>query len=401
MSEPDVSDLVTVRQAIEMIDATRVEPRARKVSLTEAQGLYLAEDVRADRDYPAFEKSLMDGFAVRGADVEANKLELKLVGEIRAGQAGDRSVRTGEAIAIMTGAPLPAGADAVVPIEFVERVDQTIRINRPGDFKRFVARRGSDCAAGAVVLRKAMRIEAPQLAVAATIGASEVNVFEAPHIAILATGDELIDPSHSPQPHQLRNSNSIMLASLLKRYGCDVTDLGIVRDEMTPLRKAIERGVQYEAFIITGGMSVGAYDLPPQALHDLGAELLITKLKIKPGKPFIYARHNRCHIFGLPGNPLAGFVCTVRLASRLIRRMSGAQLCDDIITATLASELKPNGPREFYQPAILDGNRATPLDWKSSADVFTLAQANALLIRAENESAKSAGDSCKLIRIPT
>jgi molybdopterin molybdotransferase len=191
-----------------------------------------------------------------------------------------------------------------------------------------------------------------------------------------------------------------MLAALLAQLGCEVTDLGIVRDEMPPLLEALRRGMQYDALFITGGMSVGAYDLPPRALAQLGVEIQITKLKIKPGKPFIYARQGACHLFGLPGNPLAGFVCTLRLASRVLRRMRGESVGEDALRATLGDALPANGPREFYQPVSLEDGIAHPLSWKSSADVFTLAQANALLIRAENEPAQPAGATCRIIPFP-
>lgn len=395
MSEPDVSDLMTVQQAIAILDVAPVTTRTKRIALCEALGHYLAQEIVADRDYPPFEKSLMDGFAVGNLGAG----EFRVVGEIRAGEMSDRALAPGETMAIMTGAPLPRGAEGVVPIEFAERSGDSMRITRSADFSRFVARRGSDCAAGAVVLSRGTQLQAPQLAAAATVGAHQVEVYDSPRVAILATGDELVPIDAQPQPQQIRNSNTLMLEALLTRYGCAVTDLGIVKDDVPSLHAALEKGLSFDALFITGGMSVGAYDLPPKALRDLGATLQITKLKIKPGKPFIYAQLRGCHIFGLPGNPLAGFVCTVRLASRVLRRMLGAEAWSDVIEATLGAALPANGPREFYQPAMLKGLTVHPLNWKSSADVFALARANALLIRAESEPAKSAGDSCKLLAI--
>ena len=162
---------------------------------------------------------------------------------------------------------------------------------------------------------------------------------------------------------------------------------------------AIEKGLSFDALVITGGMSMGTHDLPPRALAQMGADVRITKLKIKPGKPFIYGRLQTCHIFGLPGNPLAGYVCTVRLASRLLRRMAGADPAGGERTAALAAALPANGPREFYQLVRLDGDTVHPLSWKGSADVFTLAQSNALLVRSENEPPQPAGSSCKVIDV--
>jgi molybdopterin molybdotransferase len=246
-----------------------------------------------------------------------------------------------------------------------------------------------------------MHLGSTQLAAAATVGAAELEVVDRPRVAILATGDELLDPaSKNPGLHQIRNSNSIMLNALLRGYGCDVTDLGAARDVMGEIVEAIRRGAKFDALFITGGMSVGAYDLPPKAIQQLGADIRITKLKIKPGKPFIYARLGECHVFGLPGNPLAGFVCTVRLAGRIVRRLAGGESGGDEIKATLATALPANGPREFYQPARLEGSTVHPLNWKSSADVFTLAQADALLIRPENDPPQSAGAACRVLKIP-
>jgi molybdopterin molybdotransferase len=395
MNEPDVSDLMTVRQAIALLDAVPVVTRTQKSPLRQALGLYLAQEIVADRDYPPFDKSLMDGFAIRGSE----SAQFRIAGEIRAGEMREQSLAPGEAVSIMTGAPLPPGADGVVPIEFTQRIADAMRITRSADFTRFVARRGSDCPGGAVVLTRGVKLEASQMAAAATVGAHEVEVYTPPRVAILATGDELVPIDAQPQPQQIRNSNSPMLQALLARFGCVVTDLGVVKDDMPSLRAALEKGLAFDALFITGGMSVGAYDLPPKALRELGATLQITRLKIKPGKPFIYARHRGCHIFGLPGNPLAGFVCTVRLASRVLRRMMGGDPSADEIQSTLGSALAANGPREFYQPAIVQGVVVHPLDWRSSADVFTLAGANALLIRAESEPAQSVGAACKILCI--
>jgi molybdopterin molybdotransferase len=396
MSEPDVSDLITVRRAIEILDAAEVVTHTQIVELSNSLGLHLAQDVLADRDYPAFEKSLMDGYAIRSADASR---ELKVVGEIRAGEQPSRAISSGEAVSIMTGAPLPTGADGVVPVEFTQRKGDRLTIARPGDFSRFIAHSGSDCAAGTTVLKRGMTLEAPQLAVAATVGARQLQVYAKPRVAILATGDELVNIDETPASHQIRNSNSIMLRALLTCLGCDVTDLGIARDEMPAILAAIERGMAFDALFITGGMSMGTYDLPPKALEQLGADIRITKLKIKPGKPFIYATLEGCQIFGLPGNPLAGFVCTVRLVSRLLRRMMGADPSGGEVAATLSVALPANGPREFYQPVRLDGNIVHPLAWKGSADVFTLAQSNALLIRAENEPPQPVGAHCRVIDI--
>lgn len=401
MSEPDVSQLLSVAEAIAIIDAVEVTPRVVEVPLDRADGFRLAREIVADRDYPPFDKSLMDGYAVRCADVATTPVELRVAGEIPAGSEAARGLAPQEAIAIMTGAPLPDGADGVVPVEDTERVGDRVRIHRGTSPGRFIAKTGSDVRAGAVVLEKGTMLGPAQLAVAASVGAARVSAFAKPQVAILATGDELVPFDQPPSGAQIRNSNSIMLVALLRRLRCDVTDLGNVRDDPKLVRDALQNGMTFDVLFVTGGMSMGQYDYVPRTLIELGADLKITKLRIKPGKPFVFATHGTPmrYVFGLPGNPVSGFVCTVRLASRLLARLSGGIAQERLVDAKLANPLAANGPREFYQPVFLDAGMVTPLQWKSSADIYSLARANALLARAENESALAAGASVRVIEL--
>lgn len=426
-AETDVAKLLSVDQAIAILDGVPVQPRLREVPLLDAQGLRLAEDLRADRDYPPFDKGLMDGYAVRCADATPGA-ELELVGEVAAGQAPQRHLRPGEAIALMTGAPLPPGADGVVPVEDARRQDRRVRIERAAAPDRHIARRGADCPSGTVVLKRGVRLESAQLAVAASIGAHTVKVFDPPTVTILATGNEIVPMDVTPGPTQIRNCNNIMLSSLVRRI---VGNL-YTRQEHLPdvpgiLRDAIERGLRSDVLLISGGMSLGQYDFVPQLLMEAGVELKITKLRIKPGKPFVFGTRSRsgqrlldsfgekvprgdrdevnaemrssnpCYVFGLPGNPVSGFACTLRLVSRVLRRIVGDEPDSRWLEARLTEPLDANGPREFYQPAVYRDGAATPLKWKGSADVFTLAQANALLVRAENQPAQPVGATVRLL----
>jgi molybdopterin molybdotransferase len=194
-----------------------------------------------------------------------------------------------------------------------------------------------------------------------------------------------------------------MLAALLARFGCDATDLGIARDQPELIREALQRGIGYDALVVSGGMSMGQYDYVPRMLLELGVDLRITKLRIKPGKPFVFGISTSppSFVFGLPGNPVSSFVCCMRLASRLLLRMGGAQVLERRVTARLGSALAPNGIREFYQPAILRGDVAEPLKWNGSADIYTLAKANAMIIRPENAAAVPAGERVELLEIPS
>jgi molybdopterin molybdotransferase len=410
MSEPDVSDLLTVAQAIDILDAVEVTPRAVELPLGDADGLVLAEPIVADRDYPPFDKSLMDGFAVRSADAATAPVELKLVGEIAAGQEADRGLARGETMAIMTGAPLPPGADGVIPVEDSQspQADRVtlLRAAVPG---RYIARRGSDVRHGQTVLSAGTLLGPAQLAVAASVGAARVKAFAKPTAAVLATGDELVPIDATPGPAQIRNSNSATLVSLLERLGCDVVDLGVVRDEPALVRDALADAMRRcDVLFVTGGMSMGAHDHVPRTLRELGVDLKITKLRIKPGKPFVFgtkpagSERRTAYVFGLPGNPVSGFVCTLRLAVRLLARLRGTDPEPRWLTGRLIEPLPANGPREFYLPAILDREGGVvPLLWKGSADVFTLASADALLVRGENEPAREAGDAVRVLEVPS
>jgi molybdopterin molybdotransferase len=413
VEELDVSDLLTVTQAIAILDRVPVTPRVVIMPLREAQGLRLAQDVRTDRDFPAFDKSQMDGYAVRCEDVAKTPVELRVVGEITAGTSSDKSLEAGEAVAIMTGAPMPPGADGVVPIEETERVEDRVKIKATAVRGRYVAAKGSDAKAGTVVLSKGMALKGPQIAVAAACGAARVEVCARPKVAVLSTGDELVDVDATPGPSQIRNSNSPMLVALLRDLGCEVTDLGNAVDTPEQIKSAIEGGFNHDAIFITGGMSMGTRDYAPQVIRELGFDLKITKLRIKPGKPFIFGTReseSARFVFGLPGNPVSGFVCTVRLAARFLARLAGGEPHEKWQMARLAVGLSANGPREFYQPVIwspLQGGTSarsefplvTPLAWKGSADLFTLAKANALLVRPENEPPLGKGTVVRVLEI--
>jgi molybdopterin molybdotransferase len=408
-AEPDVSELLTVEQAIAILDATPIAPSVVRVPLAEARGLYLAQDLHADRDYPPFDKSLMDGYAARSSDLAAQNVALSVAGEIAAGQQARTSLAANHAYAIMTGAPIPPGADTVIPVEDTTRAGDTVTVRRaPTEPGRFIARRGHDAAAGQLLLRRGARLEAAQLAVAATVGAHILAVHPRPTVAVLSTGDEIVDPTVMPAGSQIRNSNGPMITALLCRLGYDATDLGIAPDQPAWIRSMIEEALDHhDALFVSGGMSMGTHDHVPRILKEMGFTLRITRLRIKPGKPFVFATRQSTEsamtkfVFGLPGNPVSGFACTLRLASRLLARLAGGQPQENWLTGALSRPLPANGPREFYQPAAVAqtaaGTIVTPLAWKGSADLFTLAIANALLVRPENQPALEPGAAVRTL----
>jgi molybdopterin molybdotransferase len=407
MSDLPVTDLISVDQAIAILDSIPLYPQKIQLPISEAAGHRLAEDLFSDSDYPPFDKAVMDGFAVRAADASGPGASLKVIDTIAAGRVGQRSLQVGEAASIMTGAPLPAGADAVIPVEYTSRDGDRVVLQRPVKPDQAVARRGSDTPVNRLLLARGTMLGPAQIGVAASVGKAMVDVYARPEVALLATGDELVEIDRVPTGSQIRNSNSQMMRALLQQLGCTVKSLGIARDKPEEIRQLIVEGRGSDALFITGGMSMGDRDYVPGILRELGMELRISKLRIKPGKPFVFATgrsegisgKNPAMVFGLPGNPVSAFVCTVRLASRILARLAGGAGAMEVESATLVGDLGANGPREFYLPAVRKGQSVQPLQPNGSADLFTLALANALIVRPENCVAAVAGNWVRVINL--
>jgi molybdopterin molybdotransferase len=399
MPEPDVRDLMSVAAAISIVDAVPVSTRVVSRDAEACLRRRLATPVVADRDLPPFDKSLMDGYAARSGDLarSGDAISLRVVGTIAAGSDVTYQIHPGQCAAIMTGAPMPDGADCVVPVESAQVLDDgnTVQLAPGAKAGEFIARRGCDIRAGEVVLARGQYIGPAQLAAAASVGANVLDVVDAPRAALVITGDEIVGPQAHPRRHQIRDANGPMLAALVGELGAIVESRQHVDDDPGRIRTAILAGLRHDVLFISGGMSMGQHDHVPRLLAELGVNILITKLRIKPGKPFIFGTYQSAgrvsYVFGLPGNPVSGFVCTLRLASRLIARLSGSEPRAALRRARLAEPLAVNGPREFYQPAIFNGDVIRPLNWKGSADVFTLASANSVIVRPENHPPMAAG----------
>ena len=357
----------------------------------------LARDVYSDRAYPPVDRSIRDGFAVRAADLPGT---VKIVGEVRAGEMFGGTVRQGQCIRIMTGAPLPEGADAVVMVEY-GTVDgtamTTAKAPKPGEF---INRAGCETAEGDIVLRRGVRLKFPQIAMLATVGAATVEVYRRPRVAILATGDEIVPVEATPATFEVRNSNSWALAAQVTAAGGIATVLPVAPDRLDATTALIEEGLTADLLLLSGGVSAGEYDFVEAALERCGAEFFFTRVKIRPGAPLVFGRARERFFFGLPGNPLSTAVTFEVFARAALELLSGiAEPALHIVEAHLTQELIEKGGLTRFLPAILDNGMAevTPIHWKGSSDVPSLARSNAFIIAAPDREHYQEGDAVPVL----
>jgi molybdopterin molybdotransferase len=392
---------VTFEQAracvVDQVARSRAIPASETVNLEAAGGRVLAQDAVADRDYPPVARSIRDGFAVRSSDVPG---ELSIVGEVRAGRASERDLAAGEAIEIMTGAPLPPGADAVVMIEHVIRNGQRVRVDRLAPAGQFINPRGAEARKGDGLLRAGKRLGFADIALLATIGQAEIRVYEKPRVSILATGDEIVPVSSRALPHQVRNSNAWALAVQVERAGGIPVVLPVAPDEKARTRELVEEGLRADLLLLSGGVSAGKYDLVEQVLQELGAEFFFDRVLIQPGQPLVFGRARDRFVFGLPGNPASTMV-TFELFARAAVQILGGQ--DEpslpLTLATLTQEFRHKAGLKRFLPACLsDGARVTPLPWAGSSDVPALARANAFLVADSDREHWKAGELISVLQ---
>lgn len=410
--------MLTVSEAISAILAEVRRLPAVRVELQQALGRVLAEDVFADLDSPPFDKSLMDGYAVRAADVGEAGATLRVVAEVMAGQVATKSLGKNEAIRIMTGAPIPDGADSVVPVEETRLLaggpQAEVAIEgaaRPG---RSILKRGESTRRGERVLAAGRRIRHQEIGALAEFGRDQVQVYPAPRVAVLATGDELVDASAVPGPGQIRNSNEAMLAAQMRQIGADPVPLGIARDEPGDLRAKISAGLGCDVLLLSGGVSAGKLDLVPSVLAELGVREVFHKVRVKPGQPVWFGvweprtaasspltsgrntPSTPCYVFGLPGNPVSSMVCCELFVRTAIRRMMGIEPETPVpVRARLTSEHFSSGSRPTYHPARWEladsGAVVEPVRWVGSADLAATVEANSLVLFPEGGRAYAVG----------
>jgi len=368
--------MLTVDQASEIILRDLPPLKVVELPLAWASGSVLAEDCASDLDLPPFDKSMMDGYAVRSADAGP----LSVLEEVPAGTLPSRELTQGTCTKIMTGAPIPAGADAVQQVEKTRREGDRVTLLAPVRAGQNVAPRASELKLGQTVLRAGHLLRAAEVGALAAIGKSRVRVYAKPHCAVLATGDELVPPETKPGPGQIRNSNTSQIAAQVRALGLECDDLGIVRDETGAIRSAIRDGLRRDVLILSGGVSAGDWDLVLPALEAEGIRVVLHQVRIKPGKPFCFAPR----LFGLPGNPVSSFVIFEVFVRPYLGRLMGADLSRPRIRARLESGSAKSIDRVQYLPASvrIDGSAyaAALLPWQGSADLFAVTKANAFVV---------------------
>lgn len=396
-----------IRTALSLRDSR--EPPLRTVSIWEASGLVLAEDVVADRPMPPFDKSMMDGFAFSFDDLEGVPREERkvfdLVGEVAAGGRFPRALARGEAVAIMTGAPVPEGADTVQVVEVCEREDDTVIV--PGGLSRGanVTRTGAQVRGGEVVVERGRVIESLTAGVLATVGKTHVQVYRRPRVTVIATGDELVNVDETPQLSQIRDSNRRTLMALAESEWCRVVDGGIVRDDRSALRQAIAEGLESDVLVLSGGVSAGEYDYVRECLELEGAEILFHQVAVKPGKPVLFGRSANALVFGLPGNPVSSFVTAALLLTPALRVLGRRpeHRTWELLVPVAEGEIPRTGKRTTFHPGVLvRGERphalaVNPRPWDGSADHVAYARSNVLIRREVDSPAAGPGDFVRVL----
>jgi molybdenum cofactor synthesis domain-containing protein len=378
--------VIPVEQALEIVLAHTPLLPSDEVDLTEAVGRVLAEDVRSDVEMPPFDRAAMDGYAVRARDVASVPVTLRVVGQVRAGQVTERELGAGEAIQIMTGAPVPPGATAVQPVEKTRPLpDGRVEMLATVEAAAHIAPRGSEGRIGDEVLRKGETIDPAAIAVLAAVGKARVRVGRRPTVSVLVTGDELVDVWDTPRRARIRNSNGHAVLAQARWAGAEARSLGVVPDQAERIAEAVRAGFESDVLVVSGGVSEGAYDLVEDVLSRFDVGLLFTKVAIKPGAPLVFGRRGDRLVFGLPGNPVSAQVTFDVFVRAALLRMQGARVVSrPMVEVELLEAVRNKSGRKAHLPARIrfEGGRfvGRPQVSMGSADIVAHARANALIV---------------------
>lgn len=404
--------MLSVAEALRaVLDQARALP-PRQVPLADALGTVLAESVTADRDLPPFDKALLDGFAVRSADLQGDgPFDLDVIEEITAGRVPTKAIGPGQCSAIMTGAPMPDGADAVVMIEDSSRTGDRVTLSPRKPVSPDAGRltKGREMRQGETLLGPGDRLDPVRLSLLASVGWVSPQVVPRPVVSIVSTGDEIVPPDQTPGPGQIRNSNATMLDALARASAAESAVAPIAPDEPVRLRKILAEGLTRDVMLITGGVSAGKLDLVPGTLEGLGMRSVFHKIRLKPGKPLLFGIGPErpgglpgTLVFGLPGNPVSGvvgFLLFVAPALRVLRGLEGGPAA--MISARLAKPFAHRGDRPTYFPARLgEGSIIEPLNWAGSADLRTVAMADGFAAFEAGDRAYDAGATVPFLPLP-
>ncbi len=401
------SGILTFEEARRAVEehASQLHPRGRELlGLLDSAGRVLAEPIFADRDFPPFPRAARDGFAVRSADVQNLPATFELTGEIKAGAAHIPDLGPGQAISIMTGGAAPAGADAIVMVEYTSRSDTSVHVTKAVSSGENIVPAGSEARRGDKLLEPGTRLSYAEIAVAAAVGRSRLLVHSKPRVAVLATGDEVVDVDVPPGPTQIRNSNSYSLAVQIQEAGGDPVLLPIAPDEPTRLRELLAEGLEADLLLIAGGVSMGKYDLVEQVLGELKAEFLFTGALIQPGKPIAFGNVSYSesgregkYFFGLPGNPISTMVTFELFARPLIDALAGATARKlAFVHAKLKEPIKTKTGLKRFLPAIISGefeqSGVELVGWQGSGDIASAARANCFVVVSPDRELIEAGE---------
>jgi molybdopterin molybdotransferase len=400
--------LISVDEALKRVLAGVVPTSTEHVGLHEALWRVLSEDVPARLTHLPFDASAMDGFAVRAEDVAHPPAQLTLIGQAACGHGFAGELGPGQAVRIFTGAPMPRGADSVIIQENAEWDTAAVRVHDAAPPGHCVRRRGNDFRQGDVLLRAGERLSPRALMLAAGMNYASLPVRRAPRVAILATGDELVEPGSAPGPDQIISSVPAGLGAMVRNAGGIPSYLGIARDTREALAAHMRKSSGADILVTIGGASVGAYDLVQDVLGELGYDLAFWKIAMRPGKPLMFARASAPAwpplAMGLPGNPVSAMICARIFLCPLLAAMLGApERALVTIRAALTKPLETNGPRQHYLRATLShepsGAHTTPLPSQDSSLAATLARADALIVRPPDDPPRNAGEAVDVLRL--
>ena len=402
---PQSAGVLSFERAQELIQlhCQKLKPiGSESVAIEHALNRVLAEPVLADRDFPPFPRATRDGYALKAADLSTIPATLGVMGQVKAGSNYQGIIQSGQAVEIMTGAPVPEGADAVVMVEYTQPNGRQVEILRGVNAGENIVPKGSEGKAGQEMLSAGTRMGFVQIAAAAAVGKSKLTCYQKPGVAILATGDELVDLSVSPGPHQIRNSNSYSLAAQVLLAGGEPARLPIAPDDEQALTALIQKGLSADLLLISGGVSMGQFDLVEQVLNTLGARFFFTGVHIQPGKPAVFGEALAKPFFGLPGNPVSTMVTFDLFVRPVLEALSGGDPVRlPTAKARLSKALKTKTGLTRFLPAVVRGGLYDPevelVPWQGSGDILAAARANCYIVVPPDQDSIAVGEMVSIL----